>query len=66
MLVLSRHVEQRIFIGDDPAIIITVLEIRGDTIRLGISAPVDVPVHREEVYEARKREKWAREQGRPS
>ena len=49
MLVLSRHREESIIIGDD--IRITVLSIRGDQISLGIEAPPDVPVHREEVYD---------------
>lgn len=48
MLVLTRRTEQRIVIGDD--IVITVLEIKGDTVRLGIDAPRSVRVHREEVY----------------
>jgi carbon storage regulator len=51
MLVLTRKSNQSIVIGDD--IIITVLEVRGDQIRLGITAPRDVSVHREEVWIAR-------------
>ena len=47
MLVLSRKKLETITIGDD--IIVTVLEVRGDKVRLGISAPSDVPVHRQEV-----------------
>lgn len=54
MLVLSRHWNERIVIGDD--IVITVVEIRGDKVRLGIEAPIQVPVHRQEVYEAIKRQ----------
>lgn len=54
MLVLSRHRNEDIMIGDD--IVITVLEIRGDKVRLGVEAPKDVVVHRREVYEAIKRE----------
>ena len=50
MLVLTRRPEQRIVIGDD--IVITVLEVKGDTVRLGIDAPRSVRVHREEVHEA--------------
>ncbi len=50
MLVLSRKKNESIVINND--IVITVVEIRGDKIRLGIVAPKDVPVHREEVYEA--------------
>lgn len=50
MLVLSRHKHERIMIGDD--IEVTIIEIRGDKVRLGIRAPADVPVHRREVYNA--------------
>lgn len=54
MLVLSRQRDETIIIGD--AIEITVVDIRGDKVRLGINAPRDVQVHRKEVYEAIKRE----------
>ena len=50
MLVLSRKKNESIVINND--IVITVVDIRGDKVRLGIVAPKDVPVHREEVYEA--------------
>lgn len=50
MLVLSRKKNESVIINND--IIITVIEIRGDKVRLGIVAPKDVPVHREEVYVA--------------
>lgn len=54
MLVLSRHRDESIMIGDD--IVITVVDIRGDKVRLGIAAPIEIPVHRQEVYEAIQRE----------
>jgi carbon storage regulator len=54
MLVLSRQRDETIMIGDD--IEITIVDIRGDKVRLGITAPVTVPVHRKEVYEAIQRE----------
>jgi carbon storage regulator len=54
MLVLSRQRDETIMIGDD--IELTVVDIRGDKVRIGIKAPADVPVHRKEVYEAIKRE----------
>ena len=54
MLVLSRHRDESIMIGDD--VVITVVDIRGDKVRLGIDAPQHIPVHRQEVYEAIKRE----------
>ena len=50
MLVLSRKKNESIVINND--VVITIVEIRGDKVRLGIVAPKDVPVHREEVYEA--------------
>ncbi len=50
MLVLTRRSTERVMIGDD--VVVTVLEIRGDQVRLGIEAPRDVQVHREEVLEA--------------
>ncbi|MCS7023023.1 MAG: carbon storage regulator CsrA [Gemmataceae bacterium] len=50
MLVLSRKKNESVIINND--IVITVIEIRGDKVRLGIVAPKDVPVHREEVYVA--------------
>lgn len=54
MLVLSRQRDETIMIGDE--IEITVVDIRGDKVRLGITAPRQVQVHRKEVYEAIKRE----------
>ena len=48
MLVLTRRSQQSIMIGTD--VVITVLEVRGDQVRIGVSAPRDVEVHREEVF----------------
>lgn len=48
MLVLSRRVNQSIMIGHN--VVVTILEVRGDVVRVGIAAPRDVDVHREEVY----------------
>ena len=48
MLVLTRRLNQSIKIGDD--VEITVIEVRGDQVRLGVSAPRDVAVHRKEIY----------------
>lgn len=50
MLVLSRKKNERIIINND--ITVVVVEIRGDKVRLGIEAPKEVPVHRQEVFEA--------------
>jgi len=54
MLILSRKLNEQIMIGDQ--IVITVVAIRGGNVRLGIEAPNDVPVHRQEIYEALRRE----------
>ena len=54
MLVLSRHRDESIMIGDE--IVVTIVDIRGDKVRLGIDAPQDIPVHRQEVYDAIQRE----------
>lgn len=53
MLVLSRKVNETIIINDN--IVIMVVDIRGDKVRLGIECPTDIPVHRQEVYDAIKR-----------
>jgi carbon storage regulator len=53
MLVLSRKRNESIVI--DEKIVVTVVDIRGDKVRLGIEAPKDVPIHRSEVYEALRR-----------
>jgi len=49
MLVLSRKPGERVRIGDN--IVITIIEIRGDKVRLGVDAPTDIAVHRQEVYD---------------
>jgi carbon storage regulator len=73
MLVLSRQRDESIIIGDN--IVITIVDVRGDKVRLGIEAPREVSVHRREVYEAIQRENQqaaqirtedARQIGKPS
>lgn len=49
MLVLSRKTDESLIVGDN--IVITVVEVKGDKVRLGIVAPREIPVHRREVYE---------------
>lgn len=49
MLVLTRQRGERIMVDDN--IIITIIEVRGDKVRIGIEAPRDVSVHREEIYD---------------
>ena len=58
MLVLTRHANQSIMIGGD--VVITVLEVRGDQVRLGITAPRSVDVHREEIFVALQKAKDSR------
>jgi carbon storage regulator len=54
MLVLSRTRDESIIIGDN--VVVTIVDVRGDKVKLGIEAPQDVTVHRREVYEAIRRE----------
>jgi carbon storage regulator len=54
MLVLSRQRDESIVIGDN--VVITIVDVRGDRVRLGIDAPREVTVHRREVYDAIQRE----------
>src|SRR5205814_8301209 len=63
MLVLSRQRDETIMIGDD--IEVTVVDIRGDKVRLGINAPKEISVHRKEVYDAIRRENRAAAQVKP-
>ena len=57
MLVLSRQKDESIIIGDD--VEITIVDVRGDKVRLGINAPRSISVHRKEIYDAIQREKEA-------
>jgi len=54
MLVLSRQRDESIIIGDN--VVITIVDVRGDKVKLGIEAPREVSVHRQEVYDAIQRE----------
>ncbi len=55
MLVLSRKKDESIMIGDD--VEITIIDVRGDKVRLGITAPRSISVHRREIYDAIQKEK---------
>ena len=50
MLILSRKIEQKIRIGDD--IVITLIDVKGDQVKIGVEAPSNVKVYRQEVFEA--------------
>lgn len=54
MLVLSRRRNESIVIGDN--IIVTIIDVRGDKVRVGIDAPTEIPVHRRELYDAIRKE----------
>jgi carbon storage regulator len=54
MLILTRRVGETLMIGDD--VTVTVLGVKGNQVRIGVNAPRDVAVHREEIYERIKRE----------
>ena len=62
MLVLSRQKDESIVIGDD--IEITIVDVRGDKVRLGINAPREISVHRREIYDAIQREKQTGKTGK--
>lgn len=55
MLILSRRVGETLMVGDD--VTVTVLGVKGNQVRIGVNAPKEVPVHREEIYQRIKKEK---------
>lgn len=56
MLILTRRIGEKLVIGDDAEIIVTVLGVKGNQVRIGVEAPRDMPVHREELYDKMKAE----------
>lgn len=59
MLILTRRVGETVMIGSD--ITVTILGVKGNQVRVGVNAPKEVPVHREEIYERIKRESSSRQ-----
>lgn len=57
MLILTRRIGETLNIGDD--VQVTVLGVKGNQVRLGVNAPKEIPVHREEIYQRIKKEKEA-------
>jgi carbon storage regulator len=57
MLILTRRVGEKLIIGNDGGVTVTVLDVTGNQARIGIDAPKDVAVHREEIYQRIQREK---------
>jgi carbon storage regulator len=64
MLILTRRVGETIMIGGD--VTVTVLGVKGNQVRVGVNAPRDVAVHREEIFERIKREEQGGDSGRPA
>ena len=63
MLILTRRVGETVMIGND--VTVTILGVKGNQVRVGINAPKNVAVHREEIYERIKREHQGDSQGEP-
>ncbi len=64
MLILTRRVGETLMIGDE--VTVTVLGVKGNQVRIGVNAPKEVAVHREEIYERIKREQAGGNEGQPT
>jgi len=61
MLILTRRVGETLMVGDN--VTVTVLGVKGNQVRIGVNAPKDIAVHREEIYERIKRERTPDDEG---
>ena len=60
MLILTRHVGETLMVGDE--VTVTVLGVKGNQVRIGVNAPKDIAVHREEIYQRIQKEKEDKEE----